>query len=121
MEKETRVNKYKKLREEIAQMDSNRFESPYHLDDSDESNEIGMSDEELQNAHVKKNTLSLSIDQIVKAHDEYTTIMEKKDIEAQAKQEKKLKQKKMLFKLGILLGILVFVALIAVIIVIVVN
>ena len=92
MDKQTRVDKYKKLRESIQDMSTyNNFNSPYQVSEpEEEKDDIAMSEEVLQTEHVKKNTLSISIDQIVKAHDEYTTMISKEDIEKKTKEEKKM-------------------------------
>ena len=90
MDRQTRVQKYKKLREEINQMDTYKFDNPYHVEEEYEDlNDVGMSNEELQTEHIKKSTLSISIDQIVKAHDEYTTIIEQKELKEKLRLEKK--------------------------------
>ena len=76
MDRQTRVQKYKKLRQEITQMDTYKFDNPYHVDENkDEFDDVSMSSEELKTEHIKKSTLSISIDQIMKAHEEYTSLV----------------------------------------------
>ena len=101
MDRQTRVQKYKKLRDEINQMDTYKFDNPYHVEEENEDlNDVGMLNEELQTEHIKKSTLSISIDQIVKAHDEYTTkVAQEKKIKKE-KETKKLQFKKLIFRLS---------------------
>lgn len=102
MDRQTRVQKYKKLRDEITQMDTFKFENPYHVEESNpDFDDVGMSNEELQTEHIKKSTLSISIDQIVKAHDEYTTMVAQEKKLKKEKETKKLQFKKLMFRLSI--------------------
>ncbi len=119
MDKKTRVEKYKKLREEIDDMDTYKFDSPFQVDE--EKDDVGMSNEELQQQHVKKNTLSISIDQIVKAHDEYTTMISKDELKKQEKDAHKMQNKKLLITIGIIAGVIVLLAIIVVLIVLLFN
>ena len=48
-----------------------------------------MSSEELQSKHIKKNTLSISIEELIKQHDEYTSSYEKKELNKKYKEVKK--------------------------------
>ena len=101
MDRQTRVQKYKKLRDEINQMDTYKFDNPYHVEEENEDlNDVGMSNEELQTEHIKKSTLSISIDQIVKAHDEYTTKAAQEKKIKKEKETKKLQFKKLIFRLS---------------------
>ena len=111
MDRQTRVEKYKKLREEITQMDTYKFENPYHVDESnDEFDDVGMSNEELKTEHIKKSTLSISIDQIVKAHNEYTTMIANEKKDKKDKESKKLQFRKLIFRLSLaFIGILLVV------------
>lgn len=95
MGKQTRVEKYKKLRQEIEEMDTNRFDNPYQVNDDFDSNDVAMNEEELLGEHLKKNTLSISIDQIVKAHEEYTTMLAQEDIEKQKKAVNRIRMRKL--------------------------
>lgn len=114
MDRQTRVQKYKKLREEITQMDTYKFENPYHVDESNnEFDDVGMTNEELKSEHIKKSTLSISIDQIVKAHNEYTTMIANEKKDKKDNETKKLQFKKLMFRLS-----LVLIAILIVIIVI---
>ena len=119
MDKQTRVEKYKKLREEIKQMDTFKFDNPYRVDETDDSiDEIGMSNEELKTEHIKKSTLSISIDQIVKAHDEYTTLIAQEKKKNKEKERKKLQFKKLVSRISVVLCaiLLIVVAILLVII-----
>ena len=111
MDRQTRVQKYKKLREEITQMDTYKFENPYHVDESNnEFDDVGMTNEELKSEHIKKSTLSISIDQIVKAHNEYTTMIANEKKDKKDKETKKLQFKKLMFRLSlVLIGILIVI------------
>ena len=119
MDKQTRVEKYKKYRESIQDMSTyNNFNSPYQVQDDDsDKGDIAMSEEVLQDEHVKKNTLSISLDQIVKAHDEYTTMISQEDIEKNNKEQKKLQLHKLLFRIACVTGVILIVALIVVIVI----
>jgi hypothetical protein len=123
MDKQTRVEKYKKYRESIQDMSTyNNFNSPYQVSEDDpDKNDVGMSEEVLQDEHIKKNTLSISIDQIVKAHDEYTTMISQEDIEKKNKEEKKLQLHKLIYRIAIITGVVVIVSLIVIIIVLILK
>ena len=78
---ETREEKFKKHREQIAQ----------EVDYSEkqvEDNVIIENVNDDKNTN-KKNTLTMSIDRIIEAHDEYTTIIEQKELKEKLKLEKK--------------------------------
>lgn len=119
MDRQTRVEKYKKYRESIQDLSTyNNFNSPYQTREEDsDKGDVGMSEEVLQDEHIKKNTLSISIDQIVKAHDEYTTMISQEDIEKKNKEEKRLRYHKLRFNIIIVTGLAVIIALIAIIVV----
>lgn len=119
MDKKTRVEKYKKLREEIDDMDTYKFDSPFQV--NEEKDDIAMSNDELQEQHIKKNTLSISIDQIVKAHDEYTTMISKEELKKQEKNANKVQNKKLLITIGIIGGIVILLAIIVVLLVLLFN
>lgn len=53
-----------------------------------------MNDETLKTEHIKKSTLSISLDNLIKAHDEYTIMMSQEEINKKRKEEKKVKQRK---------------------------
>ena len=92
MENKTRVEKYKKHRQDIQDMDTYRFDSPYSMpEENDEDNDVAMNEETLQNEHIKKSTLSISLDQLIKAHDEYTIMMSQEEIKQKKKEEQRNK------------------------------
>ena len=68
----------------------------------------------------KKNTLTMSIDEIIEAHDEYTMIIEKKTLDESIKKQKKelrmAKLKKVLKYLGIGFVLLLMVIVLVIII-----
>ena len=78
---ETREEKFKKHREQIAQEVDNsekRVEDNVIVDNINDEKNVN-----------KKNTLTMSIDQIIEAHDEYTTIIEQKELKEKLRLEKK--------------------------------
>ena len=92
MENKTRVEKYKKHRQEIEDMDTYRFDSPYSMpEENNEDDDVAMNEETLQTEHIKKSTLSISLDQLIKAHDEYTIMMSQEEIKAKKKEEQRNK------------------------------
>ena len=121
MDRQTRVQKYKKLREQITQMDTYKFENPYRVEEDDENlQDVAMSNEELKIEHIKKSTLSISIDQIVKAHDEYTSMVAQEKKKNKDKETKKLRYIKLVNRLRIVL-IAVLVLIIIVLLVIILR
>lgn len=124
MKEETRVEKYQKLRQEISLMDTYRFDSPFQdpliaASETNDEKDMAMSSETLKNEHIKKNTLSISIDQLIKAHDEYTVMISKEEIEQQKEEELKankiLKRKKMIGIIAIVGVVAVFAILLAIV------
>lgn len=114
----TREEKYQKLRTEISQMDKD-YDNPYNS--LKEPQEVAMNDEELKTEHIKKNTLSISIDQLIKAHDEYTVMISKEEIDAKevlAKKEADQKRKKLIQKY-LVMGIAILLAIICLAIIII--
>ena len=89
MEQKTRVEKYKKHRDEISKMDTYRFDNPYAIpeDDFEEENDIAMNEDTLQKEHIKKSTLSISLDQLIKAHEEYTVMISQEEITKLAREK----------------------------------
>ncbi len=96
--KETRVGRYSDLRNQIDKMDTLSFDDPnraqkYALNQSGHEGEYvhepSASQEELHNTHIKKNTLSISIDDLIKENDDYTMAMEKKELDRKYKEIKK--------------------------------
>lgn len=121
MDRQTRVQKYKKLREEITRMDTYKFDNPYHVEEpNDEFDDVGMTNEELKAEHIKKSTLSISIDQIVKAHDEYTTMIANEKKASKDKETKKLQYKKLMFRISII-SIAILLVIIAVLVVVLLD
>ena len=107
METKSRVEKYRKHREEISQMDTYRFDNPYAIDnDSSEEDDIAMSEETLQSEYIKKSTLSISLDKLIKAHDEYTIMISQEEIKKKRKEEQKIQLRKVR-NIVILSGIIV--------------
>ena len=78
---ETREEKFKKHREQIAQeVDNIEKHVENNVVEDNLDDEVGTN---------KKNTLTMSIDKIIEAHDEYTTIIEQKELKEKLKLEKK--------------------------------
>ena len=119
MDRQTRVQKYKKLREQITQMDTYKFENPYRVEEDDENlQDVAMSNEELKIEHIKKSTLSISIDQIVKAHDEYTSMVAQEKKKNKDKETKKLRYIKLVNRLRIvLIAVLVLIIIVLLLII----
>lgn len=109
---DSREEKFKSYREEIARADKNKEEIIETITQED-------LDQQEEN-HLKKNTLTMSIDQIIEAHDEYTMIIQQKQLADKIRQEKKekriLKTKKILKYIGIGLLLVLIVAVIAIVI-----
>lgn len=91
----SRVEKYAELRKRIDNMVST-FDDPITDNkipdvqmDEPKVKEEAMTKEEVQEAHIKKNTLSISIDELIKRHEEYTQTISKSEIENQMKTQKK--------------------------------
>ncbi len=120
MDRQTRVQKYKKLREEINHMDTYKFENPYRVEEDENLHDVGMSNEELKTEHIKKSTLSISIDQIVKAHDEYTSMVAQEKKKNKDKETKKLRFRKLIQRLSFVL-IAILLVVIAVLLVIILG
>ena len=119
MEIKTRVEKYRKHREEISQMDTYRFDNPYAISEkNDEENDIAMSEETLQKEYIKKSTLSISLDKLIKAHDEYTIKISQEEIKKKKKEEQKIKFRKVR-NIVILSGIIVLLIAIFILLIII--
>lgn len=91
----SRVEKYAELRKRIDNMVST-FDDPITDNkipdvqmDEPKVKEEAMTKEEVQEAHIKKNTLSISIDELIKQHEEYTQTISKSEIENHMKTQKK--------------------------------
>lgn len=123
MEQKTRVEKYKKHRDEISKMDTYRFDNPYSIpeDDFEEENDIAMTEDILQKEHIKKSTLSISLDQLIKAHEEYTVMISQEEIKRKNKEEQKVKLRK-IRNIVLISGIIVLlIAILILLIVILLN
>ena len=99
---ETREEKFKKYREEILK-EKNK---PQEIKE-EKVEEIKIEEE----PPVKKNTLTMSIDEIIEAHDEYTMIIQQKELKDKAK--RKFKMQKVIKYILICLILVAFVAIIA--------
>ena len=104
---ETREEEFKKYREEILK-EKNK---PQEIKE-EKVEEIKIEEE----PPVKKNTLTMSIDEIIEAHDEYTMIIQQKELKDKIKLEKKAKRKfKMQKVIKYILICLILVAFVAII------
>lgn len=96
MSDKTRVEKYRKLREEIENIDTYSFEDPKRRPRSKRADQeplipihdLAEEEETLQENHIKKNTLSLSIDELIKQHEAYTEALEREEIDKKIKDNK---------------------------------
>lgn len=110
MEAETRVAKFQKLREDISKMDKTPNSNfPFQEQHNEDLKDVPMSGEDLQKAHIKRNTLSISLNQIIDAYDEYTTMTEKKTLTELEKERRKTAHKALLKKVLIISPIVVLV------------
>lgn len=96
MNHKSRIEEYKKLREEIENIDVYSFDDPqkypikkneniveiHDLDEKDEYPE----EKKIEKDHIKKNTLSLSIDELIRRHELIQKLYKKKS-------RKKIKRK----------------------------
>lgn len=117
----SRVEKYRKHREEISQMDTYKFESPYSISEEDEDDDVAMNEETLKTEHIKKSTLSISLDQLIKAHDEYTIMMSQEEINKKKKEEQKIKFRRIRNMAIVIGGILLAIALLITLILVLLN
>ena len=109
---ETREEKFKEYRAQLSkQSDKNDIIEKEIIKDT-----ASTTQEVIQ----KKNTLTMSIDEIIEAHDEYTMIIEKKTLDESLRKQKKearmAKLKKVLKYLGIGLVLLLVVIVLVIII-----
>lgn len=121
-QKVTRVALYADLREKIERMDTLSFDDPnrdekYNLKNQNMPviHEQSMSKKELKAGHIKKNTLSISIEDLIKQNDDYTLALEKKEIDKSFKEIKNNQNKKALSKAMIIIIICLIVLLIIII------
>ena len=73
---ESREVKFKKYREEIIAQNITK-------------DEIKTTESTEETSYALKNTLTMSIDEIIEAHDEYTVVIQQKELDERIKQEKK--------------------------------
>lgn len=116
----SRVEKYRKHREEISQMDTYKFESPYSIPEEDDD-DVAMNEETLKTEHIKKSTLSISLDQLIKAHDEYTIMMSQEEIKKKKKEEQKIKFRKIRNIAIVIGGVLIAITLLIVLVFVLLN
>lgn len=97
-QKVTRVALYADLRDKIEKMDTLSFDDPnrdekYGLNNKQPVmpiiHEQAMDEKELKESHIKKNTLSISIEDLIKQNDDYTIALEKEAIDKSFKEVKK--------------------------------
>ncbi len=122
--KVTRVALYADLRDKISKMDTLSFDDPdrdskYGLNSKKPImpiiHEEAMSNDELKTEHIKKNTLSISIEDLIKQNDDYTIALEKKDIDKSFKNFKPKSNLKLKWIVGLAIGISILIIAIIVI------
>lgn len=125
----TRVEEYKKLREDIENIDVYSFDDPKKMPPSSHSNvplipvndfndedddEFKIVSSTSEEDHVKKNTLTLTIDEIIKQHEAYTEVLQKQELDKRIKEQKE--KNKAVFNpkiiLWIAIGVIIVVAVI---------
>ena len=114
-EKETRVGLYAELRDQIDKMDTLSFDDPdrdkqYGLNGNSAQgvpviHEESLSEDELKDSHIKKNTLSISIDDLIKQNDDYTMAMERKELDKKYRSVKKKQRKEINAKMWKIIGV----------------
>lgn len=131
MPNRSRVEKYAELRKKIDNMDVYTFDDPDIAQKAEaireesmreETIDEAMSPEEVKQAHIKKNTLSLTIDELIKQHEDYTRTLEKAELEKRvkgAKKETKVKHAKVSLTIVLLsaLGLIVVIAVVILILI----
>ena len=92
METKSRVEKYEKLRRKISNMDVYSFEEQEdvakNLPPVSDASDVSEPEEEIPSG-VKKNTLSLSLDQLIASNENYHEGQEKKKTKALYKKKKR--------------------------------
>ena len=101
-------------------MDTYKFESPYSIPEEDDD-DVAMNEETLKTEHIKKSTLSISLDQLIKAHDEYTIMMSQEEIKKKKKEEQKIKFRKIRNIAIVIGGVLIAITLLIVLIFVLLN
>lgn len=133
----TRVEEYKSLRDQIENIDVYSFDDrskiqsrretepliPVHDIYDDEDEECLPPDDTSFTAedHIKKNTLSLSIDELIKQHEAYTEALERDEIDKRVKDKKttSIKSKiRLTFNARFLMWVIIALVIIAVIIIV---
>jgi len=119
----TRVELYADLRNQIDKMDTLSFDDPnakekyaQTLNQGPVIHEESISPSQSYDPKIKKNTLSISIGELIKQNDDYTIALEKKDINKSFKEIKKrnmISKKSLFFLIG---GIALLIIIIVVII-----
>lgn len=121
MENKSRVIKYESLRKKIQNMDVYSFEeTPDVAKNIPEVKDISGSDEkDMTNESIKKNTLSLSLDELIKANDSYEEEKEKEETKKAFKRKEKNRKKQekkritikfwmLLIPIAVILAVVVF-------------
>ena len=131
MNHKSRIEEYKKLREEIEKIDVYSFDDPkkypikkneniveiHDLDEKDEYPE----EKKIEKDHIKKNTLSLSIDELIRRHEAYTETLQKEEIEKKLKENKERKKLNNKFNISLRTFVWAFCIIIVVVIIIIVG
>ncbi len=96
MENKSRVIKYESLRKKIQNMDVYSFEETpevaRHIPEVKET--FPEDDAKLNSETIKKNTLSVSLDQLIKANDDYKEEKEKEETKKSYRKKEKERKKK---------------------------
>lgn len=125
-----RIEEYKKLREEIENIDVYSFDDPkkypikkneniveiHDLDEKDEYPE----EKKIEKDHIKKNTLSLSIDELIRRHEAYTETLQKEEIEKKLKENKERKKLNNKFNISLRTFVWAFCIIIVVVVIIII-
>lgn len=97
METKSRVEKYEKLRRKISNMDVYSFEEQEdvakNLPPVSDAKDVSKPEEEIPSG-VKKNTLSLSLDQLIASNENYQEGQEKKKTKALYKKKKRERKRR---------------------------
>jgi cation transport ATPase len=121
MENKSRVIKYESLRKKIQNMDVYSFEeTPEVAKNIPEVKDFSGSDgKDMTNESIKKNTLSLSLDELIKANDSYEEEKEKEETKKAFKRKEKSRKKQekkritikfwmLLIPIAVILAVVVF-------------
>ena len=126
MNHKSRIEEYKKLREEIENIDVYSFDDPkkYPIKKNENIVEIHDLDELWQKflwIRQRKNTLSLSIDELIRRHEAYTETLQKEEIEKKLKENKERKKLNNKFNISLRTFVWAFCIIIVVVIIIIVG